>query len=364
MRKDFKVTASRGSSVAQLDRVVRSSGTVRVSCYARFPFAFPFLSVILAIDFMAFGASAWSDADAHGGEIRNWVFSGGLEGGLYFDSAEASADGTPLVGPRATNIDFVSDDVSTVIRSIDDSNDVRSGLLGPNLEVMSPAPFDIATHPRFFMDFSALAAITQETSIVRSGDPGEYAIPLPITRSAPFVGERAISGTGTVVSSQHQGVQLHMGIGTAFTFDIGEQRLRIKPSLRYSRTETKITATTRRAVRIVNADPFGPNPGDGRIRSLDSYRFVSLDDSFTEVFHSIGPALEIEYDTAVRVGPFETTLFMKGGANHLFGDLETEFLKSNPDYPAESVSYKYENEPWTYQVSTGFRLRFALKSKR
>lgn len=251
-----------------------------------------------------------------------------------------------------------------MIGPLDGSGDVLSGLLGATFGLMTPAPLDIATHPRLFVDLSVLPTLTQETAIARSGDPGEYGIRLPIARASPFVGERLVAGTGTQITSQHQGVQLHIALGSAFTFDFGEHRLRIKPSIQYSRTENKISVEARRAVRIVNADPIDPiTPSNGRIRSLASYRFVTLADDFTEVFHGLGPALEIEYDTENRVGPFVVSVFLKGAASHLFGDLETEFVAANPDFPSETVRFKYKNDPWTYQATTGIRLRLVPVSK-
>lgn len=289
-------------------------------------------------------------------EVDHWSFSGGVEAGVYGTTAEANASGTPLVGPRATNINFLSDDVSTVIADLDGENDVLSGLLGVTFEAMSPAALDIAARPRFFVGVSLLPPLTQETSVARAGDPGEFGIPADVARAAGFVGERLIVGTGSQITSQHQGLQVHVALGAAFTTEIGGHRVRIKPSIQYSRVENKVSVEANRAVRIVNQDPLGP-PGTGRIRSLNSYRLLGLRDDFTEVYHGVGPALEIEVDTDERVGPFDITLFMKGAGSHSFGDLETEFVVSNPDFPAEQVRFEYENDPWAFQVTTGVRLR-------
>jgi len=299
-------------------------------------------------------ANADSRYSAHSGELERWVFSGAVEAGLYFDGADADFNASPLVGPRATNIGD-SDDVSDVVQSEEDSNDVLSGLVGGNLEVMTPGLRDVPSHPRMFMDLSLLGVLAAETAIARNGNPGDFGVPDAFPNAAAFIGELILSGHGTEVTSQNQGFQLHIGIGSAFTFDFGDERIRIKPSVVYSRTETIVSAVARRAVRIVNSDPI---VGSRRLRSLDSYRLIELKDEFTEVYHGLGPALEIEYETRNRIGPFAVSLFAKGAGTHLFGDLKTKFVAENPDEPLEVVRWNYKNERWTYRVTTGIRFRF------
>ena len=300
---------------------------------------------------------------AHDGELDRWILSAGIEGGVYGHSADGDFSGTPIVGPRATNINFFSDAGPNIVDASEDSADIFAGLVGPTFEVMTPAPFDIATQPRLFMGVSILAVLTQETSVVRLGAPDEYAIREPFPpRNVQFIGERILVGPGTQVTSQHQGVQLHIALGTALTFDWGEHRIRVKPSVEYSRTENQISAVANRAIRVVNVDPLTPD-GRGRIRSLDHFRLLTLVDDFTEVYHGLGPALEIEYETDNRFGPFLVSLFLKGSASHIFGDLETEFAIENPEFPAESVRFKYKNDAWAYKATTGVRFRLVPLSK-
>ena len=97
----------------------------------------------------------------------------------------------------------------------------------------------------------------------------------------------------------------------------------------------------------------------------------------TEVYHGLGPALEIEYETRNRVGPFAVSLFAKGNASYLFGDLKTEMQRTNQDGDVyqlndmgeqvpidESVNWKYTQDRWVYRVTTGIRFRLVPKRKR
>ncbi len=309
---------------------------------------------------MAGVARAESARERLDGELEKWLLSAGVEVGLSGTSAEAKATGTLLTGDRATNINqLLGDEGVTVIAPLRDEADVLSALLGVNFGVMTPAPFDIPSHPRLFFDVSILPALTLESSIVREGDPEAFRLPPDIPGRAAFVAERLVLGRGTKITSQQQGVQFHAGLGVAFTFDLGESRVRIKPSLHYSRTENKVSATANRAVRTLNEDPFVTVGGrTARFRSLDSFRLISIGDSFTEVYHAAGPALEIEYVTQEALGPFAVSLFIKGVASHIFGDLKTEFVGSNPLIPEETVRFKLKNDPWSYMATAGIRLSF------
>ena len=311
---------------------------------------------------MAGVVGAESARERYDGELEKWQLSAGVEMGIYGTSAEGDATGTTLVGPRATNIDQLrGDEGPEVIAPLRDENDIYSAVLGGTFGVMTPAPFDIASQPRLFLDVSILPALTLESSVVRDGDPGEFRLPPDITQRAAFVAERLVLGRGTKITSQQQGVQFHAGLGVAFTFDLEESRIRIKPSLRYSRTENKVSATAKRAVRTLNVDPTVVD-ADGRsmkVRSLDHFRLLSLGDNFTEVYHAAGPALEIEFLTEEAFGPFHVSLFIKGGASYIFGDLKTEFVDSNPLYPEETVRFKLKNDPWSYLATAGIRLSFS-----
>ena len=320
-------------------------------------------AIALVFSLVAFPVTADNQRTQRDGELENWLFSGGAVFGAFGHTAEAQAIGTSLVGPRATNINGIADDVPTVIPATFGEADIRSLTIGPTFGLLTPSLIDIETQPRFFFDISLLQSLPQESTVSKNGQVGEFGVPDGISRAAGFVGERLISGTGNEVSSQHQGLQVHVALGSAFTVDWGDHRFRIKPGIQYSRIENKISAAARRAVRIVNSDPRDPVTRR-IIRSLNSYRLIALEDEHTEVFHGLGPSLEIEYDWPEQLGPFRVGLFIQGSGTHLFGDLETEFFKTNPAFPQESVRFSYRNARWAYRAATGIRFHLAAKRNR
>ena len=306
-------------------------------------------------------AEAEDAREKFGGELTRWEFSAAAEIGAFGTTARGMASGGPIVGPRAANVNlgFNVDGPDTIVEDINAANDIISIIIGPTFGVMTPSLLDVPTQPRLFLDVSVLPTLTLETSVAREGDPGRFTIPTDVNVTAVSIGEPQLGGTGVKITSQH-GLQFHAGLGAAFTFDRGDHRVRIKPSFRYSRIENDVSGVTNRAIRVREFDPIIPGSVPRRRdRSLDAYRLLVLSDQFTEVYHGIGPALEIEYTTDERIGFFALSLFIKGAATHILGDRETSFFAANPEFPEESVSYEYRNEPWAYQVSTGIRLRFS-----
>ena len=330
---------------------VRSIGTSRA------------ILACIGLAMAAEGASANGAREGFGGELSRWEVAVAGEFGVYARTAEASASGTLLVGPRASNVNTGAnnDGPDTVIEDLEGENDVYSLVPGATFTVMTPS-LDVATQPRLFLDVSILAPSTLESSIVRQGDPGKFGLPYA-NSNVLVINEPQVLGTGVEVSSQEQDYQLQVGLGMAFTFDVGESRIRLKPSVRYDRTQNVVSAVAKRAVRLVRIDPIIPGM-DERFRSLDGYRLLTFADEQREIYHGIGAGLEVEYLTQNRLGPFELSLYLKGGATYIMGDLKTAFFSSNPEYPEETVSFKYKNDPWAYQAATGIRLRFSPKRPR
>ncbi len=300
----------------------------------------------------------------HEGELERWVVSGALEVGVMGSTGKGNVRGTPTGPPRASNIDPVGvgdESTSNVVGDDSSREQITSALVGGSLELMSPAVADVPSQPRFFMDVFIAAALANEVSLARDGNPGAMGFPDVFDQRQPL-GERLVAGRGNGVFVQPQGPQVHAGIGPAFTFDLfGEHRIRIKPSLVYSRLRVDVKAVASRAVRTANTINF-----TNRVFE-DEFRTIELQDRHNEVYHGLGPALELEYDTGNRFGPFEVTLFMKGHASRLFGDVTTDLSKANPNPLSEAeerVFWKYRQDRWIYRGSTGVRLRYLPKRKR
>jgi len=326
------------------------------------------LSILLALSCSLLGAAASARAEdataaSFDGEIDRWVFSGALEVGGFGHTAKGNVSSTNLNGPRVSPININAGDQpgTLVVQPADSRQEVTSALVGGDFEIMSPRVADVPTHPRFFLDANVSAVLTNDVGLARDADPGEMALPDPLN-ATQIAGERVIVGRGTKTTVQHQGPQLHAGLGAAFTFDFNDQRIRIKPSFVYSRIIMDIDSVANRAVRL-NNNNGGTNPP----RTFENtYRTIELSDNIREVYHGIGPALEVEYETKNRIGPFAITLFAKGHGSHLLGDLKTRFEKTNPDptTSGETVFWKYSQDRWVWRVSTGIRFRLVPKRKR
>ena len=305
---------------------------------------------------------AESAAAMHDGELTRWVPSAALEVGIFGHTGKGNIDSTDVGTPRVDPPNFAVGDVrgDSLIPSEASREQILSALVGGDFEIMTPRLADVPTHPRLFFDVNISAVMTNEVGLARSGEPTSLQFPRNFDPGS-VLGENVVAGRGTKINVHHQGPQLHIGQGVAFTFDFGAERIRIKPSIVYSRIITDISGVANRAVRLRNFTPFVP-------RDFDSeFRRVELSDKFREVYHGVGPAVEVEYETANRIGPFAMSIFIKGHASHLLGDLETELRATNQDPTVtgdESVRFKYSQDRWVFRASTGIRFRLVPRRRR
>jgi hypothetical protein len=297
--------------------------------------------------------NAKSDAKSDG---DRWGFAGAFEFGIFAHTAKGNIDSTELTGPRVTGpgggppLPQFGDLSTSVVDPQASREEVQSMLMGGTLEVMTPELISEFGRPRLFMDVNVSGLITSEVGLARDADPDEMALPDPRSSGTP-IGEGAIIGRGSKITVQNQMPQIHAGLGSAFSFEVAGERFKIKPSFVYSRLRYEIYGVTHRPVRL--------NNDAGLNLSLeDDYRLIILSEEQEEVYHGIGPAIELEYDTASRIGPFDVTLFIKAHASHLLGDLKTRFTQANSEYPDEIVRYKYSQDRWVYRASTGVRFRW------
>lgn len=332
--------------------------------------------LLIAPALFAVPSTSWAESamrERHDRELERWVFSAALEVDIYGQTGKGSVRGSPVGSPRLGfapgtpgGIDAGSGDETSpnVVRDKSSREQITAALVGGNFEIMTPAIADVPTQPRFFLDAFIAVPIENDVALARDGVPDS-----PLTMPDNFnrfdvVGERLVKGVGTSVVVQLQGPQLHTGIGTAFTFDIwDEHRVRVKPSFTYTRMIMDVVGRANRAVR----DQL-PDTSPGNTRTVEQeFRTIELSEKFREVYHGIGPALEVEYDTANRFGPFSLSIYVKGGATRLFGDLTTELTAVNPDPTVvgeERVFWKYTQDRWVFRAGTGLRFRFLPKQKR
>lgn len=293
------------------------------------------------------------DASFDGGDgLRQWTIYGGPEIAIYGQSAKGSSTSTQITGPRVSPPVPAFGDLGTEVSEPESSRElVASFLAGGTFGVLTPG-LDLPYRPRAFLDVNISSPLTTETQLARRGNPGILAFPRG--QNPPFpVGEGAMIGVGTELSAQQQGPQIHAGIGVSFEFPIpGDQLIRVKPAVMYSRTVLDLKAQVVRAVRL-NTDA-GPN------QQLDDFRLIALKDERTEVYHAAGPSLEIEYVPGLQWGPFSISLFARGHGARTLGESKTEMQQCNTagGQPNECVSWKYVQDNWAYRATAGVHLNW------
>ncbi|MBJ19134.1 MAG: hypothetical protein CL933_06875 [Deltaproteobacteria bacterium] len=337
------------------DRILRAAMRVDSSRRDR--------SLLLGLALLLCGlvASAPRISRAEAGQVderERWVLSAGLEMGIFGHTGKGNISGTPITGPRAPAAGLIPDLGPMVTSSDRSREEILSALVGGTFEVMTPAL--IRSGPRLFLDVNVSVPMTREVGLARDSEPTIMRLPDTPSGSIPVtIGEQAIEGRGHKITVQHQGPQVHAGLGAAFTVDWSEERIRIKPSIVYSRVPLDVYGIVLRPARL--SQDIGTD-----LVFEDDFRSIELLNKVHTTFHGLGPALELEYDTGNRFGPFDIALFIKGHASYLFGDLETRMVETNsdPTAPNESAIFIYKQDRWVFRASTGLRFRWVPKSRR
>ena len=201
---------------------------------------------------------------------------------------------------------------------------------------MTPGIRAVPGRPRFFVRGDAAADLGFIRSVVKTGNPGEFEFP----DAPPPIPAQSILGQGAEVEAEVRPLLLSAGAGVAFTVDVGERRLRIKPSVEYHWDEVEVSGL------VTNVS--GPD---------DDLRFVRLQGGGERSYHAIGPGLEVEMDVA-RWGDFGMSLFLTARGFKFLGDRDIEFSDTD-EMTGESASWRYERASWGFQGGVGFRFRWA-----
>lgn len=253
-------------------------------------------------------------------ESQIWVPSLALTSGLLVGNARGSVE-------------------SSVRPSANGTQSVLSPWLGGSLEIMTPAWEPLGGRTRFFVHGGLAGNVGFERDLAKEGAPGELVAPtLP-----RFGDEGLVQGQGSVTRAEPTDFQASAGIGFSITIDTEWRRFRIKPSFEYLVEEIEISGLVHRAKSV---DP-----------SIPSFDFIVISGNDTEYFHSIGPGLEIEADIA-RMGPILMAFTVSGGAYHLLGDRDV-VISSADSTGAESATWRFRRDAWTYDFHVGVRFRWA-----
>jgi len=258
--------------------------------------------------------------------------------------------------------------------------------MGISLELSTPGLSFLPTRPRLFAHIDGRVDFAYDRSTARFLAPADLAEENanPGT-AAPFADPHfqqggfdpdGFRGQGTKVDGELLPWMYGGGVGLAFTMEVFERRLRIKPSAEYLHTEMRATGTVSRAIIAY--------PGDdepSRVRQPSRFIFIQLEGQKTQEFHMLGPGLEIEMDT-MRLGPAMLSLFANARAYTILGDREIAFSASqvienpaangagNPVPPSllpppnghgvqtASSDFSLVLPEWNYDLGLGLRFRW------
>ena len=292
-------------------------------------------------------------ARAASGE-SDWILYGNPEFlSIYAHTGKGNFRGTNITGPRLANPSQLID-LGTAIEDPNRSReDITAFLVGGTFGALTPA-LDMPSRPRLFVDINVALPATTEVQLARTGDPGPLAFPDGGGTSGVQIGERALIGRGNSISAQHQGPQVHAGLGVSFEVPLDDvQLVRFKPAAVYSRTIIDVAAITVRGVRL--------NTDAGQNQSLeDDFREIRLTDSRREVYHAAGPSLEVEYVPGIEWGPFSLSVYARGHASYILTSPVTRMQQCNVEggQPEECALWKYTQDRWAYRASLGFHINW------
>lgn len=194
-----------------------------------------------------------------------------------------------------------------------------------SLELASPRLGLLPGRPRAFVAGELLQIFAQRRDIAKEGSPSVIYFPQGKTR-AMDLGQPAVLGQGTRVSSEVQRLGWSARGGLAFPFELLGRRLWLKPSFGWLRYQVDIETVMIAAIKDdpvndVNAMSYGPG-----------IREVSFSGSASGTYDSVGPGLELEME-AGRFGPLGVSLFMNGDAYWVLGERRVQ-LSNRLDCPA------------------------------
>ena len=237
--------------------------------------------------------------------------------------------------------------------------------LGFSAELSTPALSWAPAGPRLFTHVDASLSFDTEVAVATEGDPG----PLKINSVgntgviSPLVGSEG-QGSATRIATQSPIVSA--GLGLSFELPLWDRKLRIKPSVEWEWQKDQL----RQLMGAVEAN--GTNP---TACNMPSCRTLFMDRTATQGFHSIGPGLEIEIESA-RFGETILSVYATGRAYRLLGSRGFEFeslgfwetdgvpnpteggpgIDPNFVRSPSTLSSTYERDPWHYSIGVGLRL--------
>lgn len=292
-------------------------------------------------------------------ELERWVPALSVSMGMMMQRGHLDFETSDIIGPAFDAPDFDDPFAPAEIRPAASGKDLMFAPIAHlSLELMTPGlsyvPFvpDVAIpgRPRIFAHGDVAASFAQKYDLAREGKIEDFVFP-----SLFDANENQILGQGSRGQVKLGTLVWSAGAGIAFTIDVFERRIRIKPSFEWMREKIKVSGDVRRLVRDEPSGTVGspPRPAFG---TLDSFRQIIFQESETKTFHGIGPGLEIEVESR-RAGPILVSTFIGGRIYRVMGDLDIDFQASNEF--DETADFHYTNNRWVYLGFVGIRLRLA-----
>lgn len=264
---------------------------------------------------------------------------------------------------------LVTTPVTNLIRpSAADHDLFVTPFVGLSIEMMTPGFQEVPGRPRLFLHHDASLAFSATRYLAKQGVPGPFVFPDPVP---PGTAEGQVDGQGSATQGEVKTLTVSAGVGPAFTIDVWERRLRIKPSFEYFREEIEVTGVVRRVLQtdsgrqvINNNQVVFPTIPDYPVVPTGFFPLV-VQGSETKTFHGIGPGLEVELDTA-RAGPFMLSVFTAGQAYRMLGDRDIEIDASTtltdpaftPNPQTVTAQFDFHKHAWTYRGGVGLRFRW------
>jgi hypothetical protein len=265
------------------------------------------------------------------GELSRWVPSFAIVSGILVEDASAQVMSSYQIFSAT----------QALRPSANGSVSFTSPFVVGSLEIMTPRLLDGFAHPRVFahVDVGGLFAVQKD--VAKEGAPKDFVAPT----DPPVNTDTAIDGQGSRTRAEPRPLVLTAGAGMAFSFDVGERRLRVKPSVEYLREEVRVSGLVHRA--------FVTDP------NVPSYLFVELSASKDAVFHGFGPGLEIEADVA-RWNSLVVGVLASAQYYWIMSDQKVELSDSGQFGPLPaSAQWQYKKGLHAVRAAVGMRFRWA-----
>ncbi|MCP4903388.1 MAG: hypothetical protein GY910_00255 [bacterium] len=259
-------------------------------------------------------------------------------------------------------------EVSSIERGYNEGRTTQIfGTFGSSLQLETPRLSFIPYHPRFFARADIHYGADNKESLVSEGIADDSIRRLGNGFNLNGGVVEQVVGRGSALRPQVEPLILGGGLGLSFQAEVLGRKLRIKPSVEWIFQRDEI------ALEFSDVEGNGTDPG----RCQPECRAVSINAQDTKGYHSLGPGLELDYDTG-RAGNFRASLFSRFQAlaivsgrdsrldatgswlmrtvERINGEHVITSIDPVPGRGDTTVSSRYKRDPWSYVVVVGFRL--------